>query len=62
MYDEAYYNRSNAEERAYKVWERERKNYILSLTNTKRKQEEWSKLFPRGEQDDSYLLNKDGIF
>lgn len=35
-----------AEEKAYQKWEREQKNLILSMASSKRKQEQWNKLFP----------------
>jgi hypothetical protein len=43
------------EERIYQAWVRERKNQILALANTQKKQAEWNKLFPKVEMDDSYL-------
>lgn len=61
-YDEDSANTLVAEERAYKVWERERKNYILSLTDSVKKQKMWRELFPKWEQDETYLENNDGIF
>lgn len=44
-----------AEERAYRTWEREEKNRILALTNTQKKQTLWSKLFPPFQSDDSWM-------
>ena len=46
-----------AEERAYRKWEREEKNRILSLTNSQKKQTLWSKLFPPFKSDDSWMDN-----
>lgn len=43
------------EARQYEQWERKEKNRILSLHDTKQKQEAWDRLFPRTTQDDSYL-------
>lgn len=51
-------NQNNVEERMYQRWGRERKNYILSLTSYERKRKLWDELFPKFEQDDSYLLGK----
>jgi len=47
MFDIDTINEINAEEKAYKKWERERKNSILSMTNAQRKQEEWNELYPK---------------
>jgi hypothetical protein len=45
-----------AEDRQYRIWERETKNKILSIYNPTRKQEEWKKHFGvKQEPDDSYL-------
>ena len=43
------------EARQYEQWERKEKNRILSLHDTKQKQEAWDKLFPRTTHDDSWL-------
>lgn len=46
-----------AEEKAYRQWEREKKNRILSIYNPKRREEEWKKHFGTKEKpDDSYLF------
>jgi len=39
-------NTIHREERGYQEWVRERKNQILAMTNTVKKQEAWNKLFP----------------
>jgi len=62
IYDEDSANTVHFEEQPYRKWEREKKNQILSMTNTRRKQEEWSKLFPIMTLDDSYLNSTDNIF
>lgn len=41
------YNTIHREERGYQEWVRERKNQILAMTNTVKKQAEWNKLFPQ---------------
>lgn len=55
MKDEDDCNTLVFEERAYQAWVRERKNVILNMTDSKRKQEAWNKLFPPFVSDDSYL-------
>lgn len=55
MIDGDEINIRNQEERAYYLWVKERKAAILSMSNSVRKQEEWNKLFPKWEPDDSYL-------
>lgn len=62
IYDEDSANTFHFEEQSYKKWEREKKNQILSMTDTRRKQEEWSKVFPVMTLDDSYLNSKDLVF
>lgn len=49
-------NIRNYEERAYQAWVRQRKSEILSMSNPKRKQEEWNKLFPPFVSDDDWML------
>lgn len=46
MYDEDTIKEIKAEERAYEQWERETKNFILSLASVEKKRELWSKYFP----------------
>lgn len=46
------------EESAYSEWVKEKKNQILKITNTAKKQIEWSKLFTQTQLDDSYLLGE----
>jgi hypothetical protein len=45
----------NNEERAYQTWVRERKNHILSMSDSRRKQEQWRNLFPQVVMSDDYL-------
>lgn len=61
-YPPEYYNDLIAEERGYKKWEQEQKNRILRMTNPKRKQEEWNKLFPIMQLDNDYLNSKELVF
>lgn len=61
-YSPEYYNDLIAEERGYKKWEQEQKNKILRMTNPKRKQEEWNKLFPIMQLDNDYLNSKELVF
>ena len=44
-----------AEESAYRKWERAEKNRILAIHDIKKKQEAWNKLFPVMVLDDSWL-------
>lgn len=39
----------NAEESAYTEWEKEKKNAILKMSDERRKQVEWNKLFIKTE-------------
>ena len=56
QHDIDYYNEVNRENRQYTEWEKHEKNRIMRMTNTKKKQVEWSKLFtPKTAPDDSYL-------
>lgn len=55
VFDESSANDVVYEDRAYSKWEREEKNRILRIPNQQRKQEEWRRLFPTHEPDDSYL-------
>lgn len=47
--DEDNCNTIVAEERAYTVWEHDEKNRILRMTDERRKQEAWNRLFTRME-------------
>lgn len=47
MLDIDTYNDIAVEEKGYRKWEREERNRILNMTNTKRKQVAWNDLFPR---------------
>jgi len=62
IFDEKSANTYHFEEQAYKKWEREEKNRILSMTDTRRKQQAWKHFFPIMTLDDSYLNNTDNIF
>lgn len=49
-------NEVRMEERQHELWQRDQKNRILKMTNSKRKQAEWNKVFPPlSPPDDSYL-------
>lgn len=62
MYDHHYYTDLRAEEKEYFLWVKEQKNRILNMSNVKEKQKAWSLLFPKWEQDDSYLETDSNIF
>lgn len=49
MLDEDNCNTIIAEDRAYTNWERAKKNEILSMVDTQKKQERWNKLFIKTE-------------
>ena len=55
MFDIDTYTALHMEEQGYKKWEREQKTRILHITDYKRKQAEWNKLFPIMTLDDEYL-------
>ena len=38
------------------LWEREKKNQILKLSDSNKKQALWNKLFPKVQTDDSWML------
>jgi hypothetical protein len=44
-----------AEERAYQIWVKDEKNRILSMTDSRRKQEAWKLLFSQMVMSDDYL-------
>lgn len=50
MFDYKYYNDVAKEEKCYIKEIAKEKNRILRMSDTKRKQEQWSKLFPKMEQ------------
>lgn len=62
MYSESYYNDLKAEEKAYFNWVKEQKLHILNMTDSTKKQQAWSLLFPKWKQDESYLENDSGVF
>lgn len=45
----------DSEARQYQDWERGKKNEILNMTDSIKKQKRWNDLFPRSTQDDSWL-------
>jgi len=47
----------NLEERAYSKWEREQKNCILAMSNTKKKQEAWNKIMSPFVSSDDWMLS-----
>ncbi len=47
--DEDFANDLNKEDRAYTEWERAKKNEILNMVDTQKKQERWNKLFIKTE-------------
>lgn len=57
MYDEDMINEQNRENYLYPQWEREQKNKILAMHDTKKKQTAWQRLFPRTESSDDWMLN-----
>jgi len=44
------------EEVVYQEWVREEKNRILRMSDTRKKQGAWDKLFPPMQHDDSWML------
>ena len=55
MHDTKHYMLAKSEERQYQSWVKEKKNQILSMSNTVKKQVEWQKLFPPMTRSDDYL-------
>lgn len=53
--DEDTINEVTAENKVYQSWVREKKNHILKIVDSVRKQREWNDLFPQVQSDDSYL-------
>lgn len=62
IFDEASANEVKAEERVYETWVKDRKNAILAMSDTRKKQAEWQKLFPPYTQDDSFLESNSGVW
>lgn len=57
IFDEDSVTTLKQEERVYGVWEKEKKNHILSIFNPTRRMEEWKKHFGvKQEPNDQYLL------
>lgn len=48
-------NEIHSEAKQYEVWEQKKKNQILNMTDSVKKQKRWNELFPRFTQDDSWL-------
>ena len=57
VFDEDSVKDIKAEERAYQTWVRDEKNRILSMTDSRRKQEAWRLLFPQVVSSDDWLLS-----
>lgn len=55
VFDEDSVRDIKAEERAYQTWVKDEKNRILSMTDSRRKQEAWRNLFPQVVMSDDYL-------
>lgn len=53
--DEDIINEVTAENRVYQSWVREKKNHILKIVDSVRKQKEWNELFPQVSSSDDYL-------
>lgn len=54
--DEDNINTLYFEEKIYQKWVNEKKNQILNMTDTAKKQRAWNELFPPFVHDESYLL------
>jgi len=57
IYEESSANDVVLEERAYQTWVKDEKNRILSMNDSRRKQEQWRLLFPQVESSDDWLLS-----
>jgi len=55
--DEDTVNTVNKENYAYTLWEREKKNKILAMSDSVKKQEVWRKYFPLVERSDEWMLS-----
>jgi len=55
IFDEDSVKEVQAEDRAYRDWEREQKNRILNMSKPEKKIAVWQRLFPLFERDDNYL-------
>lgn len=53
--DEDLINTIHKEDQAYYAWVRERKNQILSMVDTTKKQAAWRQLFTPNTMTDDYL-------
>lgn len=62
VFDEDSVNDTVFEERQYQAEARKEKNRILAMTDSKKKQAEWKRLFPPYTQDDSYLESTSGVW
>jgi hypothetical protein len=58
IFDEKSANEVKREEREYEAWQIKEKNRILSVSNQKRKQKMWNRLFPQVTHSDAYLSGK----
>ena len=56
IYDEDTANEVYKEESAYYKWVNQKKNAILNIANSAKKQIEWDKIFPKVEHSDDWLL------
>lgn len=45
-----------AEDQAYRAWERETKNRIIAMSDTTKKMARWQQLFPTVTHSDDWLL------
>jgi hypothetical protein len=46
-----------AEDKAYRAWERQQKNHILAMSDTQKKQTVWQRVFPKMEHGDEWMLS-----
>lgn len=46
-FDEDTSQELHAEERAYNAWVKEKKSYLFTFQDTKKKQQVWNELFPK---------------
>lgn len=45
----------DSETEQYRAWQRQKKNEILAMHDSQKKQQRWNELFPRSSADDSYI-------
>lgn len=57
VFDEDSVKDIKAEERAYETWVKDRRNHILSMSDTVKKQGEWRKLYPQMESSEGWELS-----